>query len=78
MTQRRAALRRGPPIAETGAPFVRVVALSRADAAEWAQPCYAIDYLGQADPGRHPFGTRIYRVWRTCPTRALRRRWRAM
>lgn len=61
-------------------PFLRVVALSAEDAKEWAFPkaCYAVDYIKQADPKRHRFGARVYRVWTMRPTPKLREEWNAL
>lgn len=60
-------------------PFVDVVSMNREDAAEWANPdpCYGVDYLGQADPHQYRFGAKRYRVWRTPPTDQLRQLWNA-
>lgn len=60
-------------------PFRLVVAMSRDVAKEWAAPypCYAIDYISQADIQRHPFGAKVYRVWTTIPTPELRQYWEA-
>ena len=60
-------------------PFRVCVSMSRSAAAEWSKPhaCYAIDYLGQAEMPRFPFGAKRYRVWIVPATPELREKWRA-
>lgn len=60
-------------------PFKSVVAMTREDAKEWADPhpCYAVDYIGQADIKRHRFGAKVYRIWIIKPTAELRKYWEA-
>jgi hypothetical protein len=62
-------------------PFLEIVAMSRKDAAKcWpeSKAHYGIEYMGQADPAKHKFGARTYRLWTVRPTPELRARWEHM